>query len=379
MPAIQRGHARRLPSGKWQLALLRRRRQASDRRSRSRPRAPHGALPGRDRAAAARRRARDRELTLAEFVDAVPRAPRARPQRADHRDTTAAARLRDPTTTATCPTRARADGRRARRLAGATLPPRIALRDYAARCGRRSAAAVRWGYMSKNPANARSARTGSRHRGRSAPYTFAELDAIDVELAHRVPAARRRSSLRPGYGRRSGRRSSARDIDRRAGIVSVRRTVSDGEVVELGKTSESRRGAALTAAPSPRSTNSRPARRAARVAVTRERAARTSTTSAAASGRPAIEAQAIATPARIYDLRSTFASNALAAGVTVFELAPRHGHVGRDDRASLRRRCSTAPMLGSQDGSTRWKPRWSSRPKRGSVHPGRRGATIVSG
>jgi integrase len=34
----------------------------------------------------------------------------------------------------------------------------------------------------------------------------------------------------------------------------------------------------------------------------------------------AIEAAAIAKPARIYDLRSTFASNALAAGVTVFEL-----------------------------------------------------------
>jgi integrase len=37
--------------------------------------------------------------------------------------------------------------------------------------------------------------------------------------------------------------------------------------------------------------------------------------------RPAVEAAAIAEPARIYDLRSTFASNALAANVTVFELA----------------------------------------------------------
>ena len=36
---------------------------------------------------------------------------------------------------------------------------------------------------------------------------------------------------------------------------------------------------------------------------------------------PAIVAANIAKPARIYDLRSTFASNALAAGVTVFELA----------------------------------------------------------
>jgi integrase len=36
---------------------------------------------------------------------------------------------------------------------------------------------------------------------------------------------------------------------------------------------------------------------------------------------PAVEASGVAKPARIYDLRSTFASNALAAGVTVFELA----------------------------------------------------------
>jgi integrase len=36
---------------------------------------------------------------------------------------------------------------------------------------------------------------------------------------------------------------------------------------------------------------------------------------------PAIEAAGVRTPARIYDLRSTFASNALAAGVSVFELA----------------------------------------------------------
>jgi hypothetical protein len=36
---------------------------------------------------------------------------------------------------------------------------------------------------------------------------------------------------------------------------------------------------------------------------------------------PAITSSGIDKPARIYDLRSTFASNALAAGVTVFELA----------------------------------------------------------
>jgi integrase len=36
---------------------------------------------------------------------------------------------------------------------------------------------------------------------------------------------------------------------------------------------------------------------------------------------PAVEASGIRRPARIYDLRSTFASDALAAGVSVFELA----------------------------------------------------------
>jgi integrase len=36
---------------------------------------------------------------------------------------------------------------------------------------------------------------------------------------------------------------------------------------------------------------------------------------------PAVDAAGIAKPARVYDLRSTFASNVLAAGVTVFELA----------------------------------------------------------
>jgi hypothetical protein len=36
---------------------------------------------------------------------------------------------------------------------------------------------------------------------------------------------------------------------------------------------------------------------------------------------PAIAAAAVTKPARLYDLRSTFASNALAAGITMFALA----------------------------------------------------------
>jgi len=36
---------------------------------------------------------------------------------------------------------------------------------------------------------------------------------------------------------------------------------------------------------------------------------------------PAIDSAGIARPARIYDLRSTFISNALASGLTIFEVA----------------------------------------------------------
>jgi hypothetical protein len=36
---------------------------------------------------------------------------------------------------------------------------------------------------------------------------------------------------------------------------------------------------------------------------------------------PAIDSAGVAKPARLYDLRSTFASNVLAAGITMFELA----------------------------------------------------------
>jgi integrase len=40
-----------------------------------------------------------------------------------------------------------------------------------------------------------------------------------------------------------------------------------------------------------------------------------------ARGGPAVEAAGIVKPARIYDTRSTFATCALAAGISIFELA----------------------------------------------------------
>jgi integrase len=181
------------------------------------------------------------------------------------------------------------------------------------------AAAVRWGYLDKNPAVA----AGSNRR--PAPrtvraFTRAEIDAISAELTPMyapTPVFAAATGMRPEEWQAFERR----DVDRRNGLVNVHRTVSSGEVVELGKTSRSRRQSPLTpralaavdALPmrldTPRLFPS-PEGKLLRLDNFRNR-----------EWAPAIEASGVARPARGYDLRSTFASNALAATVSVFELA----------------------------------------------------------
>jgi integrase len=180
-------------------------------------------------------------------------------------------------------------------------------------------AGVRWVYLGANPAKL----AGPNPQPPPRPvrvYTFAELDAIAAELSTRyqpLPAFVAATGLRPEEWAALERR----DVDRRQGLANVLRTVSGGELVGLGKTSKSRRQVPLSG-------------RA--LAALEQLPARLDTAllfPAPAGGplninnfhrrewRPAIEASGVSAPARPYDLRSTFASNALAAGVTVFELA----------------------------------------------------------
>jgi integrase len=180
-------------------------------------------------------------------------------------------------------------------------------------------AAVRWHYIAENPAKAAGKNPQPPPRA-VRPFTFAELTAISVELAPQyepLPDFAAATGLRPEEWMALERKH----IDRRASAVNVTQTFSEGEVIELGKTTRSRRQVPLS-------------RRA--LAALDRLPARLDTPllfPAPDGGllglhnfrrrqwNPAITSSGIAKPARIYDLRSTFASNALAAGVTVFELA----------------------------------------------------------
>jgi integrase len=180
-------------------------------------------------------------------------------------------------------------------------------------------AAVRWGYMGRNPA-----KLAGRNRQPTPrtvrTFTTAELEAIAAELSpsyRALPQFVAANGLRPSEWQALERG----DIDRNRRVINVTRTVSGGEIVELGKTNSSRRQVPLS-------------RRAIDALDAIPPRLDTRLLFAAKSGRlmklnnfrrrewgPAIEAAAIDKPARIYDLRSTFASDALAAGVPIFTLA----------------------------------------------------------
>ena len=302
-------------------ALLRQRRRAPQRRRvpdqerRARP------LPRRDRAAAARRATSRRRADARRARRPLPRAARRRSARRA-RSTRCANGMRTPLE------RVR---RRAARRAGedggeladwrATLPPGTRSKVMGA-LRQVLAAGVRWRLHRREPGRRRRARTRDADPAPVRVYTLAELDAIAAELSTALPAAARVRAPRPGYGPRSGRALERRHVDRARRLVRVEQKNVDGrDRARRQDEGQRARGAAVRRARSPRSTRSRRGS-TRRCCSRRPKAGRsTSTTSAAANGRPPSRPPASETPGDAYDLRDTFASNALAAGVTVFELA----------------------------------------------------------
>jgi integrase len=193
-------------------------------------------------------------------------------------------------------------------------------------------AAVDWRYMAENPAKAAGRNPQPPPRAVRA-FTTEEIAAIAAELSPMyapLPAFAAATGLRPEEWQAPARR----DVDRDERTLSVRRTVSSGEVVDLGKTAGARRqvplaGRALDAL------DALPARLDTPLFFPAPGGGVLNLDNfQRREWGPAVEAAGVRKPARIYDLRSTFASNALA-GVGV-PTRPDHGHVGAHDRAPLR-------------------------------------------
>jgi integrase len=307
MPAIQRGHARRLPSGKWQLRYY----DAGGNRKTG------GTFKSKT---AAMQHYRDQvEPQLG--GDTGPETPPRTFQDLVNVYVKRFEAIRSPRTVKALrerlarPLKAYGETPLAdlERMGGtladfrATLPERYA-HDVMRALRQVFAAAVAWGYMTRNPAALAGANPEPPPRDIRV-YTLAELNTLDAELGDvygPIVAFVAATGLRPQEWIALNRG----DVHRAARILRVNGTKTRGSVREVPLTG--RALAALDRVPA----------RLTRVLFADEQGERIDLYNFRRRvWRPAVDAAGIPQPARIYDLRSTFASNALAANVTVFELA----------------------------------------------------------
>jgi integrase len=307
MPAEARGHVRKLPSGKWQLRWY-------DRKG---VRHSGGAFPTKSEAwnhyrdviepELHGRPAARRDLTLSELVDTF----------LERHETIA-----QPATIATLRNRMK---RPLDDFGETTLVDLERMTDevagFAAGLSERfrysvmsafrqtCAAGIRYGYMTANPAKLAAKNPAPPPRSVRV-FSPAELKALCAEFDRRGAAA-------IGFAAATGLRPSEwahverRDVDRTRRILTVRGTKTKRSFREVPLTAGALQALdSLVARLDSPYAFAGPRRGPFDIHNFRRRAWNT-----------AVESAGIATPARLYDLRSTFASNALAAGVTVYELA----------------------------------------------------------
>ena len=185
------------------------------------------------------------DLTLAEFARRLPRAPRRRRPGAHDQRCCA--------TGSGTPRRVYGDvplrelERMSGELAGwrAKLPERSTLAIMAA-LRQTLGAAVALGLHEPRTRRRRPDSNPQPPPRPVRPYTVRRAGRDRRRALGRVPSPCPTSPPPPGYAPRNGWRSSAATWTARAGLLHVRRTVSSGEVVELGKTSRSRRQVPLS-------------------------------------------------------------------------------------------------------------------------------------
>jgi integrase len=180
-------------------------------------------------------------------------------------------------------------------------------------------AGVRYGYLTRNPAKLAGPNPMPSPR-EIRVFTADELKALTAELS-RVEAAAVRLAAATGLRPSEWACIERRDVDRGRRVLTVRGT----------KTARSRREVPLASA-TLAALDSLPARLDSPFVFGPQRRQRNEAgvlvpqpfdvdNFRRREWGPAIVAAGVTKPARIYDLRSTFASNALAAGITTFELA----------------------------------------------------------
>ncbi len=179
-------------------------------------------------------------------------------------------------------------------------------------------AGLRWGDLDRNPAKLAGSNPPPPPRG---VQTFAleEVDAIAVELGP-VYGPMIRFAAATGMRPEEWCALERQDVDRAAGVARVVRTHVEGRTKQYGKTSASVREVPLSAR-ALAALDDVPARLDTRLVFYGPRGRHVNLRNfRRREWHPALEAAGVP-PRRIYDLRSTFASQALAAGVSVFELA----------------------------------------------------------
>jgi integrase len=307
MPAEARGHVRKLPSGKWQLRYY-----DNDGGHRS-----GGAFPTKTEAWAHYRDVVEpelkgrpvarRDLTLKELVDVFLE----RHEKVTSKRTTGTirGRMARPLKEFGTETLADLEHMTDEIAAFATRLPDRYRYSVVSAFRQTLEAGVRYGYMTRNPAKLAGKNPQPKPRGIRV-FTVAELDLIAAELDTRGAAAIRfaaATGLRPAEWAHVERR----DVDRKRRVLTVRGT----------KTHRSHREVPLTTV-ALAALDSLPARLDSPYVFTGPKKGPFDVHNfRRREWGPAINTAGIEKPARIYDLRSTFISNALARGITVFETA----------------------------------------------------------
>jgi integrase len=182
--------------------------------------------------------------------------------------------------------------------------------------------AARWGWIENNPAQ--HIRNPKPKRPEFEPFTsWEELDAIAAELDPRfaaIPIFAAGTGLRPEEVFALERR----DIDREANVVTVERVYSQGRLKPCAKTSRQRRRVPLRRRVV-EALDELPARLDSKLLFAAARGGHIDNEKFRyREWAPAVRAAGIA-HRRIYDLRHTYATWSLAAGVDLFTLSRRMG------------------------------------------------------